>query len=682
MCTLEFEPINISNALNQLGTSSTGHNNLSLIKELFDNSISAGATIINVTKRIVRIPSGKTTYEIHYNDNGDGMTKIEILKCVQLNSENIKGGIGKYGIGGVSTLVNWSDIEDTDYDKNMTIITKTSDGNTRSLVINWSKCKTIKDYQFQVENSYKENDKSAIDFLKSKDINKGTYIIIQTSEKKYSEITEIGVDVDNYIDIGTTYQFYFENGLTITLFDDQINYFAIPESVLSDSILIEIFKKGKGEKEETVFSAKVGRKTISRCYTNKREKEKKGWKCPDLENDPNFKFVCNLTLKLEMPIGIYTPKPDDVNRTTCGDDFNVNTWEDWNYFCEQNDLTDNSSLAKEYIEHLYVIREDNLEKCRGLGTLDLGIGLGGARGFTGFGDPFYVKKELIFKTIDDTKLKLVQQNKSVIEWTNTPRGLKPFIKKILTDWCKYKLGPKLKDLDTEALKRQNADKNMLEIKNIIMKCEEEKINYMARMETNKFVPTYINKQSPISAGHVIYRAFKSLMKKRREQRELATIYIQRWFRNQNKTGGPTEGFIKFQRFIKWSHLHYNASKIQKWFKNILLKKAIINYLLCDICKRIVARKSVYVIEKAWQSYKVRKNSSDNENKAAIVLQKYIRRYLATCAVKREKDKNNEYKFLTNNLMSDINIPELRTMEDFNKFKYDIINKLNELSKLL
>ena len=47
--------------------------------------------------------------------------------------------------------------------------------------------------------------------------------------------------------------------------------------------------------------------------------------------------------------------------------------------------------------HLYVIREDNLEKCRGLGTLDLGIGLGGARGFTGFGDPFYVKKELIFK---------------------------------------------------------------------------------------------------------------------------------------------------------------------------------------------------------------------------------------------------------------------------------------------
>ena len=125
-----------------------------------------------------------------------------------------------------------------------------------------------------------------------------------------------------------------------------------------------------------------------------------------------------------------------------------------------------------------------------------------------------------------------------------------------------------------------------------------------------------------------------------------------------------------------------AKYFEKWFKNILLEKAIINNLLSNICKRINARKSVYVIEKAWQGYKVRKNSSDIENNAAIVLQKYIRRYLATCAVKREKDKNVKYEFHINNFMNEISIPNRRHLTHFNKFKYDIINKLNELSKLL
>ena len=48
MSSPRFQPINIYNYLNQLGTTSTGHNNLSLLKELFDNSFAADSTNIVV----------------------------------------------------------------------------------------------------------------------------------------------------------------------------------------------------------------------------------------------------------------------------------------------------------------------------------------------------------------------------------------------------------------------------------------------------------------------------------------------------------------------------------------------------------------------------------------------------------------------------------------------------------
>ena len=664
MSTPMFQPINIYNYLKQLGTTSTGHNNLSLLKELFDNGFDAGAKNIALEKKETSSADGKKQYRIIYKDDGHGMNQEDLFRCVQLYSENRNGGIGKFGIGGASTLVNWCDIEDTDYDKFIIIITKTSDGNTRSLQINWSKCKTLQDYSFQVENSYKENEKGAIKLLLSENIDRGTYIIIQTSEKKYSEITEIGLDMDNYINIGTTYQHYFEKGATITLFDDNIKHFAIPESILSDSIQVEIFTR----KTEFAFSAKVGKKTISYKY-DRHEKEKKIL-YKDLED--NWKLLCDVSLKLEMPTGIYTPKIA-IHNARSGTQYSFETWESFTKFCKKNEIIcekEISYLAQNYIQPLYVVREDNAYNCRTLGCLNISLDnrAGGANiDYMGM----YLKKQLSFKNIYDTKLSLVQQNKSVIEWTNAPTGLKKFIKKIINHWSKHKLGPKLDELDIKEQVTRNFNRPL-------ESSLQKKVEYMARMKDNKFLPTYLNKQTPISAGHVILRS----LKKRREQRELASIVIQRWFRNQNKTGGPTEGFIKFQRFIEWSHLYYNASKIQKWFKNILLKKAIINYLLSHICKHINARKSVYVIEKAWQGYKVRKNASDIENKAAIVLQKYIRRYLAVSIVRREKDKNFKYYSLSEKIMDGISMPNSRSETDFLKLKYDIINKLNEIQKCL
>ena len=156
-------------------------------------------------------------------------------------------------------------------------------------------------------------------------------------------------------------------------------------------------------------------------------------------------------------------------------------------------------MAKNYIEPLYVVRKDNAQNCRTLGSLDIGLVTSASVAEGNSGHPFYLKKQLSFKNIYDTKLKLVQQNKSVIEWTNTPKGLKKFIKKIIIDWSRNKLGPKLDELDIKEQEIRNFNRP-LEIS------LQKKVQYMDKMENNKFTNTYLNKPTPISAGHVILRS--------------------------------------------------------------------------------------------------------------------------------------------------------------------------------
>ena len=115
MTTPKFEPVNIYNYLKHLGTSSTGHNNLSLLKELIDNSFDANAKNITINKQHGTNEDGIKYYQLIYKDDGTGMNQENLYRFIQLHSENIYGGIGKFGIGGISTLVNWCDIEDKIY---------------------------------------------------------------------------------------------------------------------------------------------------------------------------------------------------------------------------------------------------------------------------------------------------------------------------------------------------------------------------------------------------------------------------------------------------------------------------------------------------------------------------------------------------------------------------------------
>ena len=368
-----------------------------------------------------------------------------------------------------------------------------------------------------------------------------------------------------------------------------------------------------------------------------------------------------------MPAGIYTPNLS-INQSRSDDQYNFDTWKSFIKFCHKNTIEDQKEinyLADNFIKSLYVVRTNNNSNQRGLGQLYLGFNRGENPTICK-----YIKKQLIFDRKNDDKLGLVQQNKSVIEWTNVPRGLKQFIKQIMNIWVSQKLETKLIELDNKEQELRNFN---LPLENSLRK----KINFLKRMQNNKFIPLYPSYRStPISAGNIILRA----LQKRMQKKEISAIRIQQWFRSQHKTSCPTRGFIKFQRFMKWSYNYYYITKIQRWFRTILLKKKLINYILSSITKRILRQQSANIIQKAWNSYKIRKISTQNENEAAIIIQKYIKRFLAMKYIKLEKFREKSFMELSINFNKQISVPENRNQ--FIKFKVKIIRKLNEMESLL
>ena len=657
MTTPKFEPVNIYNYLKHLGASSTGHNNLSLLKELIDNSFDAQAKNITMKREEGANRDGTKHYQILYKDDGKGMSQNNLYRFVQLHSENINGGIGKFGIGGISTIVNWCDIEDCVYEKFIVIVSRTEDNITRHVKIDWNKCKTLDDYTNQVVDSYTEDEPLSLQLLKNANISQGTVIIIQTSEEKYKEISELEDDMQDYINIGTTYQNYLEKGNKITLFGEQIKHYAIPTSLLSDTFQIEVF----GKNSMIAFSTKISKKSMVFKY-DKNKKEKK-ISPDDLENE-DWKLLCDVSLKLDMPADIYNPKKKK-------DQFNLKTWKSFNDFCRMNGIDSENEiyfLAEDYIKKLYISRECNNHNRRTLGGLDFSM--------TGFYDDdinvigMCIKKNLIFNHKYDTKLGLTQQNKSVVEWSNAPIGMQQYIIKIINLWVKDKLKSRLKELDNEE-QRLRSFHRPIEIS------IEYKHDFCVRMEYNKYIPTYLNKPTPISAGMVIWKVFQGRMR----QKEESSRKIQTWFRNQKMFSRiPTTGFIKFQNFIKWAHKHYHIVKLEAWYSKILLKRSIINYVLSMIVEKIIKSRSASLIQRQWLWYIISNNSIKNENNKALTIQTCMRKYFARRSFEKEKSNDKCFKNLSHNFKNNINCPGSR--QKFNIFKSEILSQLREMEHLL
>lgn len=659
MARPRFEPVNIYNYLKHLGTSSTGHNNLSLLKELIDNSFDAKAKNIIIDKQEGNNKNGNKYYQIRYKDDGKGMNQENLYRFIQLHSENIDGGIGKFGIGGISTLVNWCDIEDEFYEKFIIVVTRTEDNIARHVKIDWNMCRTLNDYTNQVTNSYTEDNKTALQLLKQENISQGTIIIIQTSEKKYTAIGELEDDMQDYINIGTTYQDYLEKGSKISVFGEEVKHYAIPKSLLSDTFQIEIWSK----KTMIAFLTKVGKKSLVFKYDkNKKEKQISP---DDLENE-DWKLICNVSLKLEMPCDLYIPKNKNKK-----DNFNLKTWKSFNEFCSKNGIESENEmyyLAEEYIRKLYISREDNHNHKRTLGGLDFSM--------TGFYDDdiniigMCIKKQLTFNHKFDKKLGLTQQNKSVVEWTNAPIGMQQYIIKIINSWVKEKLKPRIKEIENE-------EKRLKDFYVPIETSMKNKTEYYLRTKDNKYIPTYLNQSSPISAGMAIWKAFQ-----RKMQNKIDSVQkIQLWFRSKKKFSFiPITGFIKFQKFMKWSYKYYYSTRIQKWYSKILLKRALINYVLSLITCKIIKSRSVSLIQRQWRWYIISKKSTENENNMAVIIQKQMRKYFASKLFEEEKRKEKCFKNLSHNFKKNIKCPDKR--QTFNLFKREILSQLKEMEELL
>ena len=652
-----FEPVNIYNYLKHLGTSSTGHNNLSLLKELIDNSFDAKSKNITIDKQEGNNKNGNKYYQIRYKDDGKGMNQENLYRFIQLHSENIDGGIGKFGIGGISTLVNWCDIEDEFYEKFIIVVTRTEDNIARHVKIDWNMCRTLNDYTNQVTNSYTEDNKTALQLLKQENISQGTIIIIQTSEKKYTAIGELEDDMQDYINIGTTYQDYLEKGRKIFVFGEEVKHYAIPKSLLSDTFQIEIWSK----KTMIAFLTKIGKKsTVFKYYKNKKEKQ---ISTDDLENE-DWKLICNVSLKLEMPCDLYIPKNKKNN-------FNLKSWKSFNEFCIKNGIESENEmyyLAEEYIKKLYISREDNHNHKRTLGGLDFSM--------TGFYDDDIniigkcIKKQLTFNYKFDKKLGLTQQNKSVVEWTNAPIGMQQYIIKIINLWVKDKLKPRIKEIENE-------EKRLKDFYVPIETSMKNKTEYYLRTKDNKYIPTYLNQSSPISAGMAIWKVFQSRMQNKIE----SVQKIQAWFRSKKKFSFiPITGFIKFQKFMKWSYKYYYSTRIQKWYSKILLKRALINYVLSLITCKIIKSRSVSLIQRQWRWYIISKKSTENENNMAVIIQKQMRKYFAAGLFEEEKRKEKCFKNLAHNFKKNVKCPDNR--QKFNLFKHDILSQLKEMEELL
>lgn len=656
-----FEPIDIYNYLKQVGTTATGHNNLSLLKEFIDNSLDANAKNITITEEKGINLMGKKYYRVIIKDDGYGMNKTNLYRAVQLHSKNVNGGIGKFGIGGVSALINWSDIEDTKYEKYITITTLYSDGIVRQIKINWNDIKTLQDYINQVEESYCENDTNAIKQLKEENIKQGTIITIQTSERKFLELMELENDMNDYINLGTTYNNYIEEGTKITLFNDIIINYAFPKSLLSGIFNIEIWYK----KTMFAFSTKIGKKEYTYVYENKIKAER-NIRHDELYNE-NWIFMCDVILKLDIANDIEMP---DIKKKS--KDLNLNKWKSFNEFCKLNgieDKTDINNLAHEYIKKIYVGREDNNKNIRFLGGLDLLADNIIDYDYRLNNFITIIKKQLIFNYKFDDKIGLTQQNKSVIEWTNSPIGMNKFIIKIITNWVKSKIEPKLKEISDKEQEKQKKYQ-------VIEKYLNKKQKYIIRMKYNKYIPTYLNKPTLISCENVIIKIFLKL----KHKKNTAILQIQLWFRAQKTLKCSVTGFIKFQRFIKWSYKYYYINKLQKWIRNILIKKAIINYVLSFITKKILLRKSANIIQNQFKRYIIFKNLIEKKNNITIKIQKNIRMYLAIKYVEKEKSRDKYFKSLARNFKKHIRCPLSR--HEYNVFKTEVLNKLVEMEKML
>ncbi len=650
---ITFSAFNLDNYLSQLGTASSGHTSLSLFKELIDNSIDASATSIELSY----IERENTEKIIIYKDTGTGMDKESLFNSVQFYSKNSNGGIGKFGIGGSSTLVNWCDITNTHTNKSLSIISKTPDGTVRSISVNWDNCNSIEDFNNEVNSSFTVDNHKYITMMES--YSHGSIFYISTSPEKFDEIKAVHTPMDIYMDLGQTYKYYIEKGLTITVFGEQIKFFSIINPLLSETINIDLYKNAKN----VAYSAIIGKTRLS--FTHGKTKKLKKIDFEDIED--NWTFSSQLKLKLTFGNNIYSGK-EKSHEERSAKQLSIENCVGFREFCTEEGVEDNSEIklvANSYIKDLYICRISNgnsiyKDKGRILGSLELDSPTRFAADDIAL---ICTHKELVFNAKDDNKIGLVQQNKSVIEWTNTPKDLKEFIQKVSNKWIRERLSKKFDGIDTIAQKERERNSPIILFIH----------RHIERLLRNNDSIFKLGDQDDLNlASNIIKRNIKSFITSKKEKHRVNATIIQKWFKSLKTLQSiPTTGFIKFQKFCLWAHYHHNITIIQKWWKCILFNRNI-------ICYRNKQYKSAKIIQTCWRNYIIQRDNLARKSNASIIIQTKWRQYYATKILNEERKREKEF----NNLISRFNIQLPTKRNQFILFKQQFIQFLSLLEQTM
>ena len=627
----EFEPFNIYKYLTQLGTSSHGHNIMSLLKELIDNSIDAKSTNIEITHSTDNL----NKFSIIITDNGHGMDQNNLYKCVQIASVNTNNGIGKFGIGGISALVNLSDITSIDSKSSVYIVSKIKKGHVCSLEIDWKKCNSYSGYKNQIDKSYQLNKKE--DILTMQGISHGTIITIHTSKQKYEEIVDITNTMDDYINLSQTYSDYLIRGVCITIFDDKILDINMKYD-LRTKYNIEIWKN----KNKMAYSTIVNNKRLA--YTSCKKTQLKEIRYNDLEED--WTYVCKVEYYLSIPLGIYNGclKSPLFKWNGC-----VSFIEFCNNIAEGISDSEISYLFNDYLKPLNIYRcistKTNMIK-RLLGKLSIPyliqpISNVVRKVMVHNVPPYYsiynsIYKELHFSSEFDDKMGLVQQNKSTVEWTNAPKYLKEFILELTNKW----LGTECRNYLDQIDKLKKEKQAFINILHQMCKKHLEYtkwINNCNKSITIKRGFIYKNPTTLIRVGDPIYEETTAIFiqtiyrshytrknyKKTMIAKKMQAIWRGYFIRIQNLrvkssniiqdwvtslkilTSEPINGHLKFRKFIKWSRYYYFALQIKSLYMTIKYTNAILTIQRCIrkfIYNTQIYHNSVHIIQRFMKNY--------------------------------------------------------------------------------
>lgn len=487
-----FQGLNLENYLTTLGSSWDGFTTLDLLKELIDNGLDANSKKINIYTDFKSIV---------YKDNGNGMNKYDLFRLVQFYSTNNSKDTtnGKFGIGGNKAQVALSDLNTTFDNKEIYIVTK-KDNEVHSVKIKWYNCKTLYDYEKEINKSYNFNNKKDINLFNC--INSGTYIKIRTSDKRIDELNLLN-DKD-LMNLGITYHDYIRNEKQITICNrDLISYFIdenCNNSCINQLFTINYYTMNNScyysvDIDGNTYYLTPSGKGMSKLLeeeNNVNTDNLKGYKlCAefqlrlkfnvDLYNKDFFektnklekiyyykknKFI-NLDKALELQ-QIIKNNYQEINNIDSYFKGYPNNFQD--FYINKLKNKDNDNIETElddilkqklcerfydYTNKLYIKRQGNDENKRTLGFLNLTSPTNG--------DLYkrllfnYIEKILEFEQKVDNILKLVQSNKSKVEWDKTLNKLDRLITLIIRKVIDKIIIPKLKSLDS--------NKNIINLEN-------------------------------------------------------------------------------------------------------------------------------------------------------------------------------------------------------------------------